>query len=190
MNITDKINTNTYINESPINLDETEFKHIFEQYYRSLCSFANEYVEDWDLATDIVQEAFAKLWKIRKKFLYMHNVKAFLYTTIKNKALNELEHSKVVSSYANKINEKRKDLFFHDLIIEKETYRILAEAIAKLPERTREIMQLALDENSNAEIAEKLQISKETVHTLKKTAYKRLRFYFKDYYYILYLLMI
>lgn len=36
----------------------------------------------------------------------------------------------------------------------------------------RAIMQLALEGKKNAEIAERLNVSPETVHTLKKVAYK------------------
>lgn len=46
-----------------------------------------------------------------KIFFYLHQVKSFLYTAVRNKALNELEHSKVVFEYAQKVIEKRKDSF-------------------------------------------------------------------------------
>ncbi len=47
----------------------------------------------------------------------------------------------------------------------------------------RAIMQLALEGKKNAEIAERL--TPETVHTLKKVAYKKLRAFLTDYYYCL-----
>ena len=108
----------------------------------------------------------------------MHQVKAFLYTAVRNKALNELEHSKVVFEYAQKVIEKKKDSFFHDAVVEEETYRIL-------PDQMRAIMRLAMEGKKNAEIAEQLNVSVETVHTLKKIAYKKLRIYLKEYYYFL-----
>ena len=52
--------------------------------------------------------------------------------------------------------------------MEEETFRILSEAIEKLPTQMRAIMQLALEGKKNAEIAERLNVSPETVHTLKK----------------------
>ena len=109
----------------------------------------------------------------------------FLYTAVRNKALNELEHSKVVYEYAQNVIEKKKDSFFHDAIVEEETYRIVSEAINKLPDQMKAIMQLSLEGKKNAEIADRLNISTETVHTLKKIAYKKLRENLKDYYYFL-----
>ena len=86
-----------------IKLDEQEFHNIFKEYYAALCSFAFQYMEDADMSADIVQDVFAKLWQIRDDFFYLHQVKAFLYTAVRNHALNELEHSKVAHEYEQKI---------------------------------------------------------------------------------------
>ena len=85
-----------------IKLDEQEFHNIFKEYYAALCSFAFQYMEDADMSADIVQDVFAKLWQIRDDFFYLHQVKAFLYTAVRNHALNELEHSKVAFCYLSK----------------------------------------------------------------------------------------
>ena len=154
-----------------IKLNEQGFHDIFNKYYVTLCLFANQYTENQETSADIVQDSFAKLWQIREDFFYLHQVKAFLYTAVRNKALNELE--------------KKKDSFFHDAIVEEETYRIVSEAINKLPDQMKAIMQLSLEGKKNAEIADRLNISTETVHTLKKIAYKKLRENLKDYYYFL-----
>lgn len=172
-----------------IKLNEKVFHDIFNEYYATLCLFANRYVDDHDTAADIVQDVFVKLWQFKSDFLYLHQVKAFLYTSVRNRALNELEHNQVVLQYAQKVIEKQKDSFFHDLIIEEETFRILTEAIDKLPAQMKAIMRLALEGKKNAEIAERLNVSAETVHTLKKAAYKKLRIYLKEYYYLLLLLI-
>lgn len=168
-----------------IKLNEQGFHDIFNKYYVTLCLFANQYTENQETSADIVQDSFDKLWQIREDFFYLHQVKAFLYTAVRNKALNELEHSKVVYEYAQNVIEKKKDSFFHDAIVEEETYRIVSEAINKLPDQMKAIMQLSLEGKKNAEIADRLNISTETVHTLKKIAYKKLRENLKDYYYFL-----
>lgn len=121
----------------------------------------------------------------KRRFFLSAPSKSILYTAVRNKALNELEHSKVVYEYAQNVIEKKKDSFFHDAIVEEETYRIVSEAIDKLPDQMKAIMQLALEGKKNAEIADRLNISTETVHTLKKIAYKKLRENLKDYYYFL-----
>lgn len=173
-----------------IKLDNQEFHNIFKEYYAALCSFAFQYMEDADVSTDIVQDVFAKLWQIRDDFFYLHQVKAFLYTAVRNRSLNELEHSKVAYEYEQKMMAKKTDAFFHDAVVEEETFRVISEAIEKLPLQMKNIMLLALEGKRNAEIAEHLDISPETVHTLKKIAYKKLRKYLTDYYYFLLLFLL
>ena len=151
--------------------DETQFRSIFDKYYISLCMFANQYVENDALAADIVQECFVKLWQLRDDFMYVHQIKSFLYTSVRNKSLNELEHTKVMNEYAQKVQEMSKDSFFQDKVIAEESYRILVDAI---------------EGKSNPEIAETLNISGETVHSQKKIAYRKLRVYLKDYYYLVF----
>ena len=158
--------------------DETQFRSIFDKYYISLCMFANQYVENDALAADIVQ--------LRDDFMYVHQIKSFLYTSVRNKSLNELEHTKVMNEYAQKVQEMSKDSFFQDKVIAEESYRILVDAIEKLPPQMKSIMQLALEGKSNPEIAETLNISGETVHSQKKIAYRKLRVYLKDYYYLVF----
>ena len=157
--------------------DETQFRSIFDKYYISLCMFANQYVENDAVAADIVQECFVKLWQLRDDFMYVHQIKSFLYTSVRNKSLNE---------YAQKVQEMSKDSFFQDKVIAEESYRILVDAIEKLPPQMKSIMQLALEGKSNPEIAETLNISGETVHSQKKIAYRKLRVYLKDYYYLVF----
>lgn len=166
--------------------DETQFRSIFDKYYISLCMFANKYVENDALAADIVQECFVKLWQLRDDFMYVHQIKSFFYTSVRNKSLNELEHTKVMNEYAQKVQEMSKDSFFQDKVIAEESYRILVDAIEKLPPQMKSIMQLALEGKSNPEIAETLNISGETVHSQKKIAYRKLRVYLKDYYYLVF----
>lgn len=61
-----------------------------------------------------------------------------------------------------KMSSKRKGFLFHDAIVEEETYRIVSEAINKLPDQMKAIMQLSLEGKKNAEIADRLNISVDT----------------------------
>ena len=145
--------------------DETQFRSIFDKYYISLCMFANQYVENDALAADIVQECFVKLWQLRDDFMYVHQIKSFLYTSVRNKSLNELEHTKVMNEYAQKVQEMSKDSFFPRQGHSRRKLPDISGAIEKLPPQMKSIMQLALEGKSNPEIAETLNISGETVHS-------------------------
>ncbi|MGN0310936.1 MAG: sigma-70 family RNA polymerase sigma factor [Bacteroides sp.] len=171
-------------------LDEQGLHDIFQQYYAPLCLFAYQFTDDREQAADLAQEAFIKLWELRTNFSYLHQVRSFLYLTVRNRALNELEHRRVVEEYAANYQLKASEVFFEETLIEQETYRILTEAIDSLPTRMREVMRLALRGKKNAEIAEQLECSIENVRSLRQQAYKRLRFLLKDYYYSLLLFIL
>lgn len=173
-----------------VQLDEQGLHDIFQRYYAPLCLFAYQFTEDRELATDLVQEAFIKLWELRKNFSYLHQVRSFLYLAVRNHALNELEHRRIVEEYAANYQQKASELFFEETLIEQETYRILTEAIDSLPTRMREVMRLALRGKKNAEIAELLDCSIENVRSLRQQAYKRLRGQLKEYYYTLLLFIL
>ena len=51
---------------------------------------------------------------------------------VRNKSLNELEHTKVMNEYAQKVQEMSKDSFFQDKVIAEESYRILAVSYTHL----------------------------------------------------------
>ena len=173
-----------------VQLDEQGLHTIFQRYYAPLCLFAYQFTDDRELAADLVQEAFIKLWELRTHFSYQHQVRSFLYLTVRNKALNELEHQRVVKEYAADYQLKASEVFFEETLIEQETYRILTNAIDTLPTRMKEVMQWALRGKKNAEIAELLDCSIENVRSLRQQAYKRLRQQLKDYYYSLLLFIL
>ena len=164
--------------------DVKVFRRLFDDFYEPLCIFGERYVGDAECVADLVQECFIRLWQRREDFEYLHQLKGFLYTSVKNRALNELEHRKIKLGYAGKILEQGEESFFRDHVIEEEAYRILRQAIEQLPEQTRKVMSLALEGKDNREIAETLSMAVGTVHTHKKIAYKRLREFLKGYYYL------
>ena len=82
-----------------VRLDEQGLHDIFQRYYAPLCLFAYQFTDDRESAADLAQEAFIKLWELRTNFSYLHQVRSFLYLTVRNRALNELEHRRVVEDY-------------------------------------------------------------------------------------------
>lgn len=154
---------------------EKDFRKIFDEYYVALCMFAERFIGNSGASADIVQDCFVSLWQQRANFNGIRPAKAFLYTSVRNRALNELNHLRIVREYESSVQEKRQESFFHDHVIEQELYRILSKEILKLPEQSRKVMMLALQGYKTAEIAERLWMAEGTVQTHKKLAYKRLR---------------
>ena len=119
---------------------------------------------------------------------YTEKVKGFLYTTARNLALNHIKHNQIVDEHL-RLQEKDSVLFFRNQIIEEETYQLVHKAVEQLPKQSCKIIQLSLQGYSNQEIADQLNISINSVRTLKQSAYKKLRGILKEHFYLLPLML-
>jgi len=167
--------------------DEKEFKLFFDEQYNSLCSHANRYLNDDTQAEDIVQDSFLKYWNNRKDFDNYYKVKSFMYKVITNACLNIIRQNK--KKYRENISILENEVFFKDSLIYTETLQLFYQAINSLPDRSRQLANLAVEGYKNDEIASIMNISPATVHTIKKTVYKKLRLILKDYYYLFFVFL-
>jgi len=156
--------------------DKKVFHELFDQFFNALSAFAYRYVNDITIAQDMSQEAFISLWEKRKNFDQPTAIKAFLYTSVRNKSLNFLKHQNVLKKHQQAlVYELESEQFFTNHVIEEETFNQLYAEIRDLPVAAREIMILAMNGLKNQEIAEELNISVNTVKTQKKISYAKLK---------------
>jgi len=156
--------------------DKVAFSDLFKQYYESLYRFAFRFVNDAQLAENIVQEVFVKIWINRAKYQIESNIKSFLFTAVRNQCLNELRQQKRnIPLPKSKIhNEQSVDSVEYDYIITERNSEIY-KAINNLPEKCRQIYLMKnYDGLKYKEIAEVLNISVNTVKTQLKRAIKSL----------------
>ena len=165
--------------------DKQEFKKIFESFYPALYLYASTIINDDIFIEDLVQEVFIKLWEKAEDFQHLNAVKSFLYTSVKNKCLNHIEHSKVVQKHKDFTLQHESNISIaNNQIIEEETHRLIYNAINELPPGCKNVLLLSINGLKNDEIAEELNISVNSVKTQKKIAYKQLRVKLKDIYLI------
>lgn len=155
--------------------DRAAFEEAFRAYYRPLCAFANTYMKDRDKSEDLVQELFVKLWNERERLNVTSSLKAYLFSAVRNRSLNELE--KVVRM--KPLSEGLHNTTPEDTQSEEDhtwrSARVLA-AIEALPEERRKVFKLSRNEGLKYhEIAERLGISVKTVENQMGKALKTLR---------------
>lgn len=166
-------------------LNLKEYKKLFDSLYASLCLFANNYLEDFEVAEDIVQEIFVKIWEDKITFNTESSVKSYLYTAVKNKSLDYLKSKRVKSTdiySSTDLAELQTEPFFLREVLIEETSSRIEEAINTLPNKCAEIIRLSIKDLTNPEIADILDISVNTVKAQKKIAYKKLRPILKNYF--------
>jgi RNA polymerase sigma-70 factor (ECF subfamily) len=151
-----------------------------------LCTYAFDLVKDDGLSEDVVQEILIKFWENRCKIDIRTSLKAYLYRSVYNHCINLLKHIKVVKNLEDKYTEDTllnvesallmeeeftlDDYFYEGLELD------IEDAIHSLPEQCRIIFQMSRFENlSYEEIAQKLNISVNTVKTQIRRALEKLR---------------
>lgn len=138
--------------------------------------YANTYVSDLDTAQDITQEVFVRLYEKRDELLIHTSLKAFLYTSVKNRCLDYLKSNKIRQKHKEAI-QKESSVFTEEEEIEQtELQEKIYKAIQSLPDQNQKIFILSRFEGkTNQEIAEELNISKRTVETHISNALKKIR---------------
>lgn len=147
--------------------DQQAFNFIFAAYYSSLCFFANRLIQLRPVAEDIIQEAFVKLWKLRKAFNCQQSIKAFLFIITRNACLNfikQWERDKEKEEHWSMTVEVIEDDKL-DQLTRSESLVEVYEAVKGLPPECRKVITLYfVDGFRNPEIAKQLELS---VHTVK-----------------------
>ena len=104
--------------------------------------------------------------------------------------MNHIRDEKTKSEIDDKLNVLESESFFEETIIEEEVSSEVYEAIKDLSPQARKIVILSMNGLTNPEIAEDLQVSVNTVKTLKKVAYKKLRERLKGIHWITLLMLV
>ena len=141
----------------------SQFKTLFDQYYTPLKNFIYYKSGDVDLAEDLVQDVFMKLWEKREE-IKEETVKSYLYTIANNLFLNKVRHEKVVLNFAEKQTDQKNTESPQEVLEEKEFKQELEQTISKMPEKQREVFLMnRIDELTYKEIAERLKLSVKAV---------------------------
>jgi len=158
--------------------DERAYEVLFKEYFQVLSVYAKRYVQDLDLAQDIVQEVFVKFYENRLKLVVHSSLKALLYQSVRNRCLDHIRSEQTHNAHHEQILNinKGSDIDATDFMEQVELEEKIYKSIAALPEQCQVIFRMSRFEGKrNQEIAEALNLSKRTVETQISNALKRLR---------------
>lgn len=161
------------------NSDDRAFNTLFNRYWKKLYCTVLHYINDKEVAEQVVQDVFVVLWK-RRAFLKIEKFANYIHVTARYHVFKALKAKKKVSvdyvedysAYDEEatINAGELKLNYQDLESQ------ISDFLAPLPKRCREIFWLSRIENlSNDEIAEKFGISKRSVENQLTIALKHIR---------------
>lgn len=152
-----------------------EFKYIYDQYFDAIRSYLYYRSGDTELATDIAQEAFIKVWE--KQFDYeLKRIKALLYKISGDMFISHIRREKVAGKYQKEIKFTYKEENNDNTLEYEELKQNYEKALAKLPEKQRVVFLMSrMEELKYKEIAERLKISVKAVEKRMSIALSELK---------------
>ena len=140
-----------------------EFKQIFDTYYTSIKNYLYYKSGDIDLAEDLTQDVFMKVWDKRDE-IHFETVKSLLYTIAGNMLLNKYRHDKVVLNFAERNKDRYDQQSPEYALEEKEFKKQLENTLGAMPEKQRDVFLMnRIDDLTYKEIAERLELSVKAV---------------------------
>ena len=162
--------------------DPRSFHEFFQAHAEALRRYAERIVRSRAAAEDVVQEAFFRVWRMWDRVEAGPNVRAYLYMTVRSRALSHLERER---------REERRHLHLvrgiraeepalppegESKVERDEIARAIELVLGRMPMRQREVAALRLRHQlTTAEIAARLGISPRTVEVHIARATRALR---------------
>jgi RNA polymerase sigma-70 factor (family 1) len=152
--------------------DHAAFRQLFLHWYRQLGGYIFKITESRELAEEIVQDVFMKIWTVRETLTGINNFKHFLLVVSRNRAFDllkkQLREKKLKSEWEKDIMPELSGAHNE---LEMSRLSVIEQAIESLPPRRKEVFLLSRGEHlTYQEIATLLDISKESVKTHLKLA--------------------
>lgn len=144
--------------------DEHAFSELFNTHHQLLGTHIYRITDSIELAEEVVQDVFLKIWISRETLTTIHNFRAYLFVISKNHALNclrklakERVHQKTIEENAtNLVPEENPGLEGY--------YSLLDQAIDHLPPQQQKVYLLSRHSRLKYdEIANQMGLSRETV---------------------------
>lgn len=163
---------------------EHAFAQVFDRYRPQIYRTARRFLKSSELAEEIVQEVFLKVWLKRETLDEVERLDAFLYTMARNltyDALRKLSTETVAKKQIALTAEESENNTY--LALQEIQYsELLEQAVAQLPPQQKQVFQMAKVEGlSHEAIAERLNISRLTVKTHMAKALQAIRSHLQPY---------
>lgn len=158
--------------------DELAFKQIFKLFYTGLLQFSTSMIKAKEVAEEVIEDVFVKLWNNRREMDSIGNLQVYLYVAVKHQSLNyikrqsgkafvELNNFDIICSELVPSPE--------DLMVASEMLQAVNTAIRELPPKCRIVYKLVKEDGLKyKEVAEILNISPRTVENHIALAIKKI----------------
>lgn len=169
------------------NPDDDAFSELYTIHRSELCRFASTIVRP-DVAEDVVQDVFARLWERWSDRTLSGEPRRYLYRAVRYRAIDHLRHQEVVERWRRHQTTTGSDvhplIFLHpaEELHTQEFRQAVDDALKCLPRRRRRMFNLSRRHGMTyAEIASMMGVSVKTVERQISRSLKSLRSYLTEY---------
>ena len=159
--------------------EQTAFRVLYDRYWKLLYTKAlNRLGNDAD-AQDAVQEVFISCWRNKSSIIVEESLLPYLLTAIKYCIIRKVHRAsrKGIIFPLSLSALEQTELTVEEFVNFKELQELIDKEVKLLPQRMQEIYKLSrVEQLRNAEIAERLHITEQTVKNTLGSALKKLRF--------------
>jgi len=150
---------------------------LIDTYTDRLTRFAYSLVGSVDVAEDVVQDVFVRVWNARARLRPDLSWRGYIFTAVRRRALDVLKHRVVETRNAVKLaSAEPMTMTVEDDLDADQMARIVRDAIATLPERRRTVLRLRYEDGlPYADIADVMGVSEKAAKDLAARAIRELR---------------
>ena len=158
--------------------NQLAFSIVYKTYAAQSFSLAFKYLLNKELAEDAVQNLFLKLWLKKEEIDETKPINRYLFTMLKNDLLNTLRDSKkniyLLEDCLSMVLELEDDSQNENL--KQEQMNIIQQALEQLSPQRRKVFEMKVSgKYSNQEIADKLNLSINTIKFQYSQSLKQIR---------------
>lgn len=161
---------------------EKAFAFLFERYFFAVGRIGIKYLHNLKVSQDLVQDIFSAVWINRTKFKEVGHFRAYLYTMTRNLALEYLKKmGKEMLAHQEFARQKQAgENNIDHYLNEKEYEELIDQAVERLRPQQRQIFEMGKNQGlSHGVIAQRLDISQQTVSNQMSLALKSIKGHLK-----------
>lgn len=178
-------NNNDHLLSSDADIHEQLFHNLFSEYEQKLYVFVVRVLRSDELARDIIQDVFLKLWTIREQLPQMDNVSGYLYRMAENRVYDYLRMAATQETARQELWNRLQgqDAELPSSRLENREYdQVIQRAIEQLPAQRKLIYLMNKQEGMKyKDIAAELNISPHTVRNQLSEAFRQIGTYVRKH---------
>jgi RNA polymerase sigma-70 factor (family 1) len=157
--------------------NENAYRALFDRYFYRLYNYTSKLIADKRISEEIVMDVMLAVWQKRDLLNTNLSLSAYLYRSVKNRLIDHLrkQHVPTVSLDQTPV-EPPSACITDSRLLHKELESLYRSSLNRLPPQKKRIFTMSREEGSSyKEIADRLQLSKNTVENHMVAALRLLK---------------